>query len=126
MLTLIFILLYTVILRCFYRRFVWNFFRLENEHLNNCGRFRAVRDISVAPIDSSDQTHILRLMDEPLTPHDLNRNRRNKVTGGGIGKKIPNLTFQPSRSVDEQASLILASLGTRWSEILSIFCSENT
>lgn len=96
------------------RRFVWNFFRLENEHLNNCGRFRAVRDISVAPIDSSDQTHILRLMDEPLTPHDLNRNRRNKVTGGGgIGKKIPNLTFQPSRSVDEQASLILASLGTR-------------
>ncbi|XP_022180680.1 xenotropic and polytropic retrovirus receptor 1-like [Myzus persicae] len=96
------------------RRFVWNFFRLENEHLNNCGRFRAVRDISVAPIDSSDQTHILRLMDEPLTPHDLNRNRRNKMTGGGgIGKKIPNLTFQPSRSVDEQASLILASLGTR-------------
>lgn len=97
-----------------HRRFVWNFFRLENEHLNNCGRFRAVRDISVAPIDSSDQTHILRLMDESLTPHDLNRNRRNKVTGGGgIGKKIPNLTFQPSRSVDEQASLILASLGTR-------------
>jgi len=107
----IFIFLYVI---CTHRRFVWNFFRLENEHLNNCGRFRAVRDISVAPIDSSDQTHILRLMDEPLTPHDLNRNRRNKMTGGGgIGKKIPNLTFQPSRSVDEQASLILASLGTR-------------
>lgn len=32
------------------RRFVWNFFRLENEHLNNCGEFRAVRDISIAPI----------------------------------------------------------------------------
>jgi hypothetical protein len=38
-----------------FRRFVWNFFRLENEHLYNCGRFRAVRDISVAPLDSSDQ-----------------------------------------------------------------------
>lgn len=38
-----------------FRRFVWNYFRLENEHLNNCGRFRAVRDISVAPMDSSDQ-----------------------------------------------------------------------
>ncbi|XP_018563543.1 xenotropic and polytropic retrovirus receptor 1 isoform X2 [Anoplophora glabripennis] len=47
-----------------FRRFVWNFFRLENEHLNNCGKFRAVRDISVAPIDSSDQTQILRMMDE--------------------------------------------------------------
>lgn len=47
-----------------YRRFVWNFFRLENEHLNNCGKFRAVRDISVAPIDSSDQSQMIRMMDE--------------------------------------------------------------
>ena len=46
------------------RRFVWNFFRLENEHLNNCGKFRAVRDISVAPIDCSDQVLIVRMMDE--------------------------------------------------------------
>uniref|UniRef100_A0A1B0CQI8 EXS domain-containing protein n=3 Tax=Lutzomyia longipalpis TaxID=7200 RepID=A0A1B0CQI8_LUTLO len=36
-----------------FRRFVWNYFRLENEHLNNCGNFRAVRDISVAPLDCS-------------------------------------------------------------------------
>lgn len=27
------------------RRFVWNFFRLENEHMNNVGMFRASRDI---------------------------------------------------------------------------------
>lgn len=47
-----------------FRRFVWNFFRLENEHLNNCGKFRAVRDISVAPMDSSDQSQIIRMMDE--------------------------------------------------------------
>ncbi|KAF8567791.1 hypothetical protein P879_01421 [Paragonimus westermani] len=31
------------------RRFIWNFFRLENEHLNNCGEFRAVRDIFIRP-----------------------------------------------------------------------------
>lgn len=49
---------------CSFSRFVWNFFRLENEHLNNCGKFRAVRDISIAPLDSSDQTLILRMMDE--------------------------------------------------------------
>lgn len=47
-----------------FRRFVWNFFRLENEHLNNCGKFRAVRDISIAPIDASDQNQILHMMDE--------------------------------------------------------------
>jgi hypothetical protein len=46
-------------------RFIWNFFRLENEHLNNCGKFRAVRDISVAPLDASDQQQIIKLMDEP-------------------------------------------------------------
>lgn len=49
-----------------YRRFVWNFFRLENEHLNNCGKFRAVRDISIAPIDFSDSAQIVRMMDEEL------------------------------------------------------------
>ncbi|RZF36792.1 hypothetical protein LSTR_LSTR016618 [Laodelphax striatellus] len=43
---------------------MWNFFRLENEHLNNCGKFRAVRDISIAPIDSSDHTQIIRMMDD--------------------------------------------------------------
>uniref|UniRef100_A0A1B6J659 SPX domain-containing protein n=1 Tax=Homalodisca liturata TaxID=320908 RepID=A0A1B6J659_9HEMI len=53
----------TAILEVF-RRFVWNFFRLENEHLNNCGKFRAVRDISVAPLDSSDHTQIIRMMDD--------------------------------------------------------------
>ena len=36
-----------------FRRFIWNFFRLENEHLNNCGEFRAVRDISIAPMAHS-------------------------------------------------------------------------
>ncbi|CAF3180651.1 unnamed protein product [Rotaria sp. Silwood2] len=30
-----------------FRRFIWNYFRLENEHLNNCGEFRAVRDIPI-------------------------------------------------------------------------------
>lgn len=57
-----------------FRRFMWNFFRLENEHLNNCGKFRAVRDISVAPLDTSDQTSILRMMDE----EDGVINRRKK------------------------------------------------
>lgn len=47
-----------------FRRFVWNFFRLENEHLNNCGQFRAVRDISIAPLDSSDLSQLLEMMDE--------------------------------------------------------------
>lgn len=46
------------------RRFIWNFFRLENEHLNNCGQFRAVRDISIAPIQANDQTLLEEMMDK--------------------------------------------------------------
>lgn len=33
------------------RRIVWNFFRLENEHLNNCDQYRVVRDISIRPMN---------------------------------------------------------------------------
>ena len=36
------------------RRFFWNFFRLENEHLNNCGAFRVIRDIAIHPLDPND------------------------------------------------------------------------
>ena len=43
---------------------MWNFFRLENEHLNNCGQFRAVRDISIAPIVDNDMDALISLMDE--------------------------------------------------------------
>lgn len=61
--------------RCFsFRRFVWNFFRLENEHLNNCGEFRAVRDISVAPLNADDQTLLEQMMDQ----EDGVRNRQGK------------------------------------------------
>jgi hypothetical protein len=49
-----------------FRRFVWNCIRLENEQLNNCGLFRAVRDIPmevVAPIDESHLDKVIMLMD---------------------------------------------------------------
>ncbi|XP_018335489.1 xenotropic and polytropic retrovirus receptor 1 [Agrilus planipennis] len=59
-----------------FRRFVWNFFRLENEHLNNCGKFRAVRDISVAPIDASDHVQILHMMDDDEGV--INRGKKGK------------------------------------------------
>lgn len=37
-----------------FRRFIWNYFRLENEHLNNCGQFRVVRDIAIYPLNPSE------------------------------------------------------------------------
>ena len=43
--------------------------------MNNCGKFRAVRDISVAPIDASDQQQIIKMMDEP-DPTSLFRKKK--------------------------------------------------
>ena len=47
------------------RRFVWNYFRLENEHLNNCGQFRAVRDISVKPLRLGELEELVAVLDSP-------------------------------------------------------------
>lgn len=66
-----------------FRRFVWNFFRLENEHLNNCGEFRAVRDISVSPIREDDLTSLIRMMDDI----DGVEQCRRRVKEGGSSSK---------------------------------------
>ncbi|XP_053688010.1 xenotropic and polytropic retrovirus receptor 1 [Sabethes cyaneus] len=80
-----------------FRRFIWNYFRLENEHLNNCGNFRAVRDISVAPMDCSDQTTILRMMDE----EDGVRNRRPVKKIGGKKKSEQRLLLREAESTED-------------------------
>lgn len=41
------------------RRVIWNVFRLENEQLNNCGLFRATKDIPL-PFDVDE-------MNSPVT-----------------------------------------------------------
>ncbi|KAF2898457.1 hypothetical protein ILUMI_07715 [Ignelater luminosus] len=90
-----------------FRRFVWNFFRLENEHLNNCGKFRAVRDISVAPIDSSDQIQMIRMMDEE--DGVVNRGKR-KQTKKKEEKKLLILedALDSPKSSDSPISIIHA------------------
>ncbi|XP_055689274.1 xenotropic and polytropic retrovirus receptor 1 [Lutzomyia longipalpis] len=80
-----------------FRRFVWNYFRLENEHLNNCGNFRAVRDISVAPLDCSDQTTILRMMDEV----DGVVNRRGKKGGADSKRRQEARLLIQADSIDD-------------------------
>ncbi|XP_017033779.1 xenotropic and polytropic retrovirus receptor 1 homolog [Drosophila kikkawai] len=46
------------------RRFLWNFLRLENEHLNNCGQFRATRDIFITRVNSEEELLLESMMDE--------------------------------------------------------------
>ncbi|XP_050311951.1 LOW QUALITY PROTEIN: xenotropic and polytropic retrovirus receptor 1-like [Anthonomus grandis grandis] len=79
-----------------FRRFMWNFFRLENEHLNNVGKFRAVRDISVAPLDTSDQMVIVRMMDDELGVVNR-RKRKNKKRGD----RSVRVTLETGESTDD-------------------------
>nr|XP_014087453.1 xenotropic and polytropic retrovirus receptor 1-like [Bactrocera oleae] len=65
------------------RRYVWNYFRLENEHLFNAGKFRAVRDIFVTPIDPDDEIQLQRMMDEL----DGTTNRSSPENGNAIDIK---------------------------------------
>ena len=93
-----------------FRRFVWNFFRLENEHLNNCGKFRAVRDISVAPIDASDQAEIIRMMDEPDGVMTVRKRKTTKSHSKNKGKSDllkPLLDNEQFSSVGVLGSLVV-------------------
>lgn len=83
-----------------FRRFIWNFFRLENEHINNCGKFRAVRDISVIPMDASDQAQIVKMMDEA----DGVSNRKKKKAGG----KQQGANALPYPAKEEEVSSLIA------------------
>jgi len=49
------------------RRFQWSFIRLENEHVNNCGKFRATKDIPL-PFDEdvNDMFHDTTLDNHPM------------------------------------------------------------
>lgn len=82
-------LIYPILLR----RFVWNFFRLENEHLNNCGEFRAVRDISVAPLNADDQTLLEQMMDQDDGVRNRQKNRSWKYNQS-ISLRRPRLASQ--------------------------------
>ncbi|CAF1138714.1 unnamed protein product [Rotaria sp. Silwood1] len=82
-----------------FRRFIWNYFRLENEHLNNCGEFRAVRDISIAPIPNTvDYTTLEDMMDKDKGIKNRRQSKRHdlidKINNQEINKdKNDNDTF---------------------------------
>ncbi|XP_043069161.1 solute carrier family 53 member 1 [Drosophila bipectinata] len=50
-----------------FRRLIWNLLRLENEHLNNCGKFRATRDIFITSLHPKAERDLEKMMDESET-----------------------------------------------------------
>ncbi|XP_016980139.1 xenotropic and polytropic retrovirus receptor 1 homolog [Drosophila rhopaloa] len=65
------------------RRFIWNYVRLENEHLFNCGKFRATRDIHLAALNPRQERMLEDMMDES----DGVSNRRKSKERIRLGKE---------------------------------------
>ncbi|EDV99410.1 GH13040 [Drosophila grimshawi] len=62
------------------RRFIWNFLRLENEHLYNCGNYRATRDIFVSALNSRDELLVETMLDESRRSSLAARRQSNPMT----------------------------------------------
>ncbi|KAH8415428.1 hypothetical protein KR222_011598 [Zaprionus bogoriensis] len=61
------------------RRFIWNFIRLENEHLYNCGNFRATRDIHLAALNPKQERMLESMM---IESPDGSGNKPDDRSGG--------------------------------------------
>ena len=93
-----------------FRRFIWNYFRLENEHLNNCGGFRAVRDISIRPTpinsDPSNPEQPLRHESESSETNPSEDRTSTSVT------MTTELTDNRSKSIPNLHSALRSPLGS--------------
>jgi hypothetical protein len=63
-----------------FRRSIWNFFRLENEHLNNCGQFRAIRDIYLRHTSITSTEHLDKIEKENQLEQFHYAKQRHSIT----------------------------------------------
>lgn len=105
------ILVYALAVCEMVRRWNWNFFRLENEHLNNCGQFRATKDIplpfpvrpkSVLYHDATRRRPI-SIITESITPEDATSPILSAASPGFIAsaRDLPNTLHEPADHDDE-------------------------
>ena len=89
---------------------MWNFFRLENEHLNNCGQFRVVRDISIHPIDLSE------VVDDDGEEHGVIKTIRRRasflVGGNNTVQPIKNGILRKRSIVSLDSTAIPTDIGS--------------
>jgi hypothetical protein len=78
-----------------YRRFQWNFFRLENEHLNNCGQFRAIKEIPL-PFSVIEETENRRGSEIRLPTDDTEVYPEQEMTGISRRNTLKKISSRPS------------------------------
>lgn len=98
-----------------YRRIQWNFFRLENEHINNCGNYRAIKEIPL-PFAFRDANKVATTTDEeggiqlplesnesitPVTSTTPNLSSVGQAIGGGAGSFYGRRDFENRQDLDD-------------------------
>lgn len=79
-----------------YRRIQWNFFRLENEHLNNCGQYRAIKDIPL-PFALPDMDMKSTHMNDEEEAISIISNHQRHPSVAAIESVIPPMMIPISR-----------------------------
>ena len=90
------------------RRFMWNFFRVENEHVTNVGRFRAVRDVPL-PFDRLPQPSEEENEEDRDEESEVSTQQHEVITNlAAAGKPSPkdSLPVRRRRSFRRTASML--------------------
>eukprot|EP00043_Microstomoeca_roanoka_P019928 m.232408 g.232408 ORF g.232408 m.232408 type:complete len:795 (+) comp17075_c13_seq1:234-2618(+) len=106
-----------------WRRFCWNFFRVENEHLNNCGEFRAVRVIPM-PFEYAPAESHHGLEDDDEEDDDEHHNSVHKLSGQDQQPEV--LERLPSRQQTTLGSTHHLALSTTQGSLLSPFSDTSS
>ncbi|CAO3698897.1 unnamed protein product [Rhizopus stolonifer] len=89
-----------------YRRIQWNFFRLENEHINNCGNYRAIKEIPL-PFALSETNKVSEDQEEGRIqlPTETYENDMSTITSPDpIGSFYGRRDFENKQDLDEKHS----------------------
>jgi hypothetical protein len=114
-----------------FRRFVWNYFRLENEHLNNCGEFRAVRDISIAPISNVvDHETLEDMMDKELGIKNRRKGKRYDLIQKSTNDEMKNdndiVSVQSPRTPSTHSNPMADDLSTAFGVVSQVSRDESS
>ncbi|KAG0745260.1 hypothetical protein G6F62_005015 [Rhizopus arrhizus] len=88
-----------------YRRIQWNFFRLENEHINNCGNYRAIKEIPLPFAFSEANKGAVEHVEEgriqlPIGPQEIDVS--NVVSSELAGSFYGRRDFENKQDMDEK------------------------
>ncbi|CEG79455.1 hypothetical protein RMATCC62417_13920 [Rhizopus microsporus] len=107
-----------------YRRFQWNFFRLENEHINNCGNFRAIKEIPL-PFAFAKTNKVTIDQEEgriqlPIESHEVATPSQAKTSIDMMGSFYGRRDFENKQDLEEKNATTAKMLNPRPSKVEAV------